>query len=480
MASTIEKQVDPIETEQREKNGLGAGLDSVLQTDAPIDVGLSIGAEPYQQVKILTINANDYTEGMPLRDAFLTLGITDADPSHLNLIDAYNKKMVQYSPANKDLTGKEKKVTHSDVMTARRVLNQAFRSLSKLYEQQGVRKDGMLHLPKYMLPERPTIDDTLKEEMQDAITQPARFSTPQASVLESDSGLILKPDEAIPVYDAYMQWFSHIRQRLESVKPAVEYEMKMTKEAMLESVDLNEAYFNPEVKRLKKRRKMGFESQRLPGAQYVEVSKDDTYADPFTARPARLIRRECLENKVWDMVFIDSRQGELQGSVLGHLSIDAVGEYRLGTYHLGEINASLKRGLADELDFKERFLHDEFKSGKGLKYDFTRDVYKKAFGFDPPTSRTYSNFLAGINGLDRRSHELKRLSPKELTYPLTDEIIEAYQAATDSGLFERVEFIELEKVEDPILNGVFKEEVLGSKLIENEWYQHDFPIAWWV
>jgi len=350
------------------------------------------------------------------------LGIQKLDPDLYEIIDAYNARIVDLSPLNRSLYPSVQETPSADELHKKRdEVTNAYRLLANNYKSLPVLES---------LPEK------------------------------AETNLVTVNNDGISTYNAYLNIFNRLHERIESVTPE-DVDLDRKKVVDFQIPEFNEVYTNPQIEKLKMMRERGFENQTLPGAEFIKLG----WSFGTFVEDNNLGKMADFDNDSFEKIFylkgtkfccVQKNNGRLNDkeSIIGRLKIDN-GKKHQEIYLLGKI-------LPGPVLKSEAELNSELKSL----------AYKKVFGFQAPKYIELENFLKRIHKV-KGDYQLNPKSKEELVYPLPDEVFEIYCAAEDSDLFKqkenKLEFLVLEKSKpiDPILNGK-----LYGKL--------NFPICWWV
>ncbi len=414
-----------------------------------------------------------YQNGISVQDALVTLGVTDANPTHLQIIDAYNKTMIELSPLNRSLYSGKDSTNNDDLTTAKKFVSQAYRGLANILQTKGVKQNGALYLPKYFIPQAPAKDLT------------ARLKN--SNVLESETGLVIKPSEGISVYDAYMNWFNSIQERIEKEQSNPTPTEKRVLPA--KKVILNDFYYDPTFTEMQKKlMERGFKKQFPKDLKALILDKVTfnggevhSFFYWFDGNHHDIEYDYSLTNETFNQVFFSSSTGYYVDDSFSAPTESLLAEDIWDKESLKKEYLWLKPGILFATMWKDenKYPRPAYLIGQRVdeevdvplkNSELNHSIYKKILGYQSPTKKELLNFLKRIHNLEGK-YQLKNISKESLEYPLSQDVLEAYCAAEDSNLFRqsgnKLEFLQPTTPVDPILNG----KILGGQ---------NLPIAWWV
>ncbi|MBU2104828.1 MAG: hypothetical protein KKF67_03585 [Nanoarchaeota archaeon] len=353
-------------------------------------------------------------------NALSTLGIKNSAPEMYEIIDAYNARMMELSPLNRDLYDSTETTPSASELDVHR---------------KGVRKAYELLANNYK-------------------SLPVVESLPE----QTGTNLVAVNNDGVSTYDAYLGAFNRLHERINSVT-LEDVVRKKKKYAPFADHILYDWYFNPPIKEMIDYKKRGFSKQELMpigyNAQWDNGKKVfDHLSDFYDDIVVRCLE---LDNEHFDYVHYYSgnpfsEEAIVKDDICGILketeSLHDTRVYLIGKKLIGPIAKTIKE----------------------LKGEANPLIYKKVFGFESPKYKDMEKFLKRIHKIKGSDYEWRSVSREQLKYPLTEEVFEIYCAAEDSDLFKQkgneLEFLVLGKV-DPILNG----KILGGL---------NLPICWWV
>ncbi len=384
------------------------------------------------------------------------------------IINGYNTQLLELHPLNQSslLTLEERLQKREKVKKAYQVFQENVAEIKKLFKQ-----------PKQLV----------RELQKDTIPQ---IFIP--NLIHSGSPNLQLPE----VYETHLKTYQELKLLLKSLDSLNFFDGEETKIITVNGFAEHKYYRNVPVEILENFRKLqknGFVGQPLPNIPYVTSSERKEEIDNFQIAAGlgpswwagkEVFKRQAEhENELWPRVYTihNNRSTSYFFDDFSNLDTSTIQPQQLFGVFINDhekFKENLKLRTALHLYLiKEATKNKEKvpKTEEEKRKEGSKKLYEHIFGYPEPDEESLINLLIKLHKLDSKSeYELITESPEELSYPLTPQVVDVFQAAKDSSTFNKLGFLTLKKKEREIRRQV--DPILYGTILNNQ----KVPLCYWA